>query len=271
MSIHADPALHRFLRHFALDASTPPKALLRQVVQAFAKLPYENLTKIIKTAETGSIPDARPDPEEVIAEHVRFGTGGTCFSLTATLLHLLRQLGWQAEPILADRPYGPNTHCALLVWIEGQPHLVDPGYLLTEPIPLSSRQETRVPTSFQDVLLLPKTSDKLELHTIQQGKVTPRLTFKTQPIDAAEFLRVWEESFTWEMMRYPVVTAVTAGEHLYLQGNRLQARSRQQAERRELPPEELAREIHRRFGIEEQVVRKALAILKRQGEGIIVD
>lgn len=271
MSTHADPALNRFLRHFALDAATPPPMLLRQVVQAFARLPYENLTKIIKTAETGSIPDARPGPEEVIAEHVRLGTGGTCFSLTATLLHLLRQLGWQAEPILADRPYGPNTHCALLVWIDGQPHLVDPGYLLTEPIPLLSRQETLIPTSFQDVLFRPQANDTLELQTIQQGKVTPRLTFKTSPVDAGEFLKVWEDSFTWEMMRYPVVTAVTAGEHLYLQGNRLQARSRLQVERRELPPEALAREIHRRFGIEEQVVRKALAILRKQGEEVTVD
>jgi arylamine N-acetyltransferase len=263
-----DPALSGFLRHFDLSLTVPQEILLRQVIQAFARLPYENLTKIIQEAEAASVAQTRPTPEIIVAEHIQLGTGGTCFSLTATLVHLLRQLGWQAEPILADRPYGPNTHCALLVWIEGRPHLVDPGYLLTEPIPLETKQATRVPTSFHALLLLPKPGDKLELQTIHQGKVTPRITFKTNPVDESEFREVWDDSFSWEMMRYPVVTAVTAGQHLYLQGNRLQTRSRYQIERRELPPEELARHIAACFGIDVNVAEKALLILKKKGEKV---
>lgn len=264
----ADPTLRQFLEHFHLDVTASPEMLLRQVVQAFARLPYENLTKIIKEAETGSSAAALPSPATIVTEHIQLGTGGTCFSLTATLLHLLRHLGWQAEPILADRPYGPNTHCALLVWIGERPHLIDPGYLLTEPIPLSSTKEMRVPTAFHEVLLLPGADGKLALQTIHQGKATPRLTFKTTPVDVGEFLQVWNDSFTWEMMRYPVVTAVHQGQHLYLQGNRLQTRNHHQVERRELSPEMLAQEIARCFGIDIGVARKALAILHRQGERI---
>ena len=52
---------------------------------------------------------ARPEvvsPAEVLADHEQCGAGGTCFSLTAAFLHLVRSLGWKAEPLLADRRYG---------------------------------------------------------------------------------------------------------------------------------------------------------------------
>src|SRR5262249_11967835 len=195
------------------------------------------------------------------------GTGGTCFSLTAALLHLLRSLGWQAEPILADRPYGPDTHCALLVWIDGRPHLIDPGYLLIEPIPLLSDGEQRIPTSFHEVLLTPRAGGaKLDLHTLSQGRSTHRITFKTEPADPGQFLKVWDASFAWEMMRYPVLTRVAEGRHLYLQGNRLQTRSREAVHRTEIAPAELAAQIAATFGIDARVTARALAVLHRKGE-----
>ncbi len=83
------------------------------------------------------------------------GSGGTCFSLTATLLALVRSLGLRAEPILADRPYGERTHSGLIVWIDDRAHLVDPGYLLTEPIPLEADLLIEKPTSFNTVILTP--------------------------------------------------------------------------------------------------------------------
>lgn len=90
-----------------------------------------------------------------MADHFAFGIGGSCFSLTAALLHLLRSLGWPAVPLLADRRYGQNTHCALVVWIEDRPHLVDPGYLIVDPIPLDLKRSTQVATAFNELILSP--------------------------------------------------------------------------------------------------------------------
>src|SRR5262249_17989982 len=114
--------LRAFEQHFGLRPTREPMQLLRHVTAAFARLPYDNLTKIIRDAEEGSPVRARRPPSEVWADHERWGAGGTCFSLTATLLHLVRALGWRAEPILADRRYGANTHCALVVWNDERPH-----------------------------------------------------------------------------------------------------------------------------------------------------
>src|ERR1700722_19167084 len=100
------PLLRQFLRAHRIDGTKPPVELLGEVAQAFARLPFENLTKIIKDAEAGRVEEARRAPAEVLADHWTLGAGGTCFALTATMLHLVRALGWQAQPILADRRYG---------------------------------------------------------------------------------------------------------------------------------------------------------------------
>jgi arylamine N-acetyltransferase len=261
--------LQRFLKHFRLPSDAAPREMLRQVAAAFARLPYENLTKIIKDDELGRAEQARRTPEEVLADHVALGAGGTCFSLTAAFLHLVRSLGWRAEPILADRWYGQNTHCALVVWIDGRPHLIDPGYLIVDPIALDTGlQETRVQTAFNELVLTPQEDgQKLDLSTVQLGSRRLRLTFKTQPADAGEFLRAWDASFDWDMMHYPLLTRVSGERQLYLNGRRFQVRSRDVVQREEIAADDLITRIVREFGVRPEVVVRALAILKRKGEG----
>ena len=257
-------ALRSFAKHFQLDREGPEELLVESAATAFASLPYENLTKILKHDQEGGA--ARRGPEEVIGDHIRLGSGGTCFSLTAALLHILRGLGLHSEPILADRHYGENTHCALLVWLDGKPHLLDPGYLILKPLPLPGNKELEqvVPTAFNEVLLRHRErGSKIELHTRQQGAVSHRLTFKPEPAEDRDFLDAWDASFGWEMMRYPLLTRVRDGDQLYLQGTRLQRRSRKEVERTELSA---AGDIARNFGLEEGLVRQALAAFSRRGE-----
>jgi len=259
--------LTAFLKHFRLSPDRNPRELLRDVAAAFTNLPYENLTKIIKEDQEQAAAGARRLPAEVLADHFRVGAGGTCFSLTATLLHLVRSLGWEAEPLLADRRYGENTHCALLVRIAGRPHLLDPGYLILDPIPLDVPSETRIVTEFNELLLTPRPGGgRLDLATVSQGQQKYRLTFKTDPADAGEFLQAWDASFDWDMMRYPVLSRVRGGRQLYLQGGRFQARDHQSVRREEIPGQQLTQRIAEAFGIAPEVVESALEILHRKGE-----
>lgn len=256
-----------FLKHFRLSADRTPRDLLRDVATAFANLPYENLTKIIKEDQEQAAIRARRLPAEVLADHFAAGAGGTCFSLTATLLHIVRSLGWEAEPLLANRRYGENTHCALLVWIGGRPHLLDPGYLILDPIPLDTRGQTRIVTEFNELVLTPQAEGhRLDLATVAQGQRKHRLTFKTDPADPGEFLQAWDASFDWDMMRYPVLSRVRRGRQLYLQGDRFQIRDQQSVCREEIPGQQLALQIAEAFGIAPAIVARALQILHRKGE-----
>lgn len=279
-SVPSRRTLETFLDHFSLAhrrspgqrllpgrETTGPRGLLEDVVRAFSRLPYENLTKIIKKSAAGSAWRARRLPEEVVRDHIARGTGGTCFSLTYALLDLLRSLGWRTEPILADRRYGENTHCALLVELDGETHLVDPGFLILRPVRLDRREPVRVDTGFNTVWLAPRAAgERLDLSTEQQGGRRYRLTFKTDPVEESRFIDAWEASFDWDMMRYPVLTRTTGAGQLYLQGHRLQRRDLEGVERRDLSPESLPARIAREFGIDRQVATEALRILERQGE-----
>jgi hypothetical protein len=184
--------------------------------------------------------------------------------LTWTLLQLVRALGWQAEPILADRRYGADTHCAIVVWIDGEKHLLDPGYLLVDALALPKSGAVRVQTAFNQVELQAEPSGtKVNLITIDQSKATERLTYKTDPVDTSQFLRAWDASFDWEMMTYPVLSWISAGRQLYLQKNHLLTRSAEVSKRIEVDPQQMVSEIAEQFGIAPSISEKALAFLKQ--------
>jgi arylamine N-acetyltransferase len=261
--VQAKELLQQFLAAHEIVKRKPVETL-RAIGQAFSHLPYENLTKIIRHAETGNVEEARRMPGEVLADHQCSGAGGTCFSLTWTLLQLVRALGFAAEPILADRRYGANTHCALLVWIDSQPHLLDPGYLLVDPLPLPREGEVTVPTTFNQVKLVTQDETKLALHTIQQSRQVHRLDYKPRPVDTSTFLRVWDESFDWEMMTYPLISKIKAGRQWYLQKNHLVVRDHQGSQLVDLTEDTMAVQIAQQFGIDLAIVELALRIVRRR-------
>jgi arylamine N-acetyltransferase len=256
-----------FLGHFGLDRGAPPADLLRDTARAFSRIPYENLTKILKLDREGSAERARRHPPEVVADHIALGAGGTCFSLTAALLHIVRALGFEAQPILADRKYGPNTHCAMVVTIDRRPHLIDPGFLITEAIPLDGGEVTRLATAFNEVVLTRrKGGAEIDLHTLQKGNRTYRLSFKAAPADPGEFLKAWDDSFTWDMMRYPLLTRVAGDRQLYLQGLHRHLRSREGIQRDEIGLDELPARIGEDFGVDPRIAARAIEVLRRKGE-----
>jgi arylamine N-acetyltransferase len=259
--------LTEFMAHFDIPSQAESRRLLRTIAGAFATLPYENITKIIKREECGNPEKARRYPEEVIRDHIAWGTGGTCFSLTSALMHLVRSLGWEAEYILADRRYGQNTHCALLVRIDGIPHLLDPGYLITDPIPLFGQSEREFKTSFNRLVLTPDEGrNKTSLSTIQGGERMYRLSYKTSPVDTGEFCKAWDASFSWDMMRYPLLTRTADSKQIYLKGSKIQIRDGDSVQRGEILMEELIAKIAAEFRIHPSVVAHGISILRGRGE-----
>ncbi len=259
--------LAAFAAHFDIQPSGFPAQLLRDVVAAFAILPYENITKIIKRAECGTPEKSRRYPEEVISDHISWGTGGTCFSLTSALRHLVRSIGFEAEYILADRRYGQDTHCALLLWVNGVPHLLDPGFLIVDPLWLSGRAELEIETGFNRIVLTPEErGNRISLSTVRQNLRAYRLTYKTSPVNDGEFFKAWDASFDWDMMKYPLLTRMAASGQVYLRGSRLQISNADSVERREIKREDLIAQISMEFRIHPAVVARAISTWKAGGQ-----
>ncbi|MBI4613279.1 MAG: arylamine N-acetyltransferase, partial [Planctomycetes bacterium] len=90
---------------------------LARIARDFARFPYENLTKILACARTGE-PERRL-PAEVMADHERWGAGGTCFALTHFFGRILGAAGFEPELLFADRSYAQDAHTALSVTVSG--------------------------------------------------------------------------------------------------------------------------------------------------------
>ena len=261
--LHDSDLLAQFLSRSGIDpASDPESAILAKLCRAFARIPYENLTKIIKSGSVMSAGSAKRLPAEVIRDYLHYGAGGTCFSLTAAFIGLLNALGFEAHPILADRHYGPETHCAL-VFVQGaQLELLDPGYLIDTPTPLPTTAPVTVTHGFNTVELHPREAGrKVDLYTVIKRDRRQRLTYRVAPVDGATFGRAWERSFAWEMMTYPVLTRACDGVQYYLQGHTLRMRDQERTVKRTLTPEERFDLIHSAFGIHPQIIATALTAL----------
>jgi arylamine N-acetyltransferase len=258
--------LAEFLDYFNIDGQQAPRRLFCAAARAFSRIPYENITKIIRRAEAGGSIRARRSPDEVVADHIRWGTGGTCFSLTSALCRLARRMGLEAEYLLADRSYGQNTHSALLVRIDGEPYLADPGFLITEPVPLALAGPREIASGGERLTLIPD-GDRISLFTGRGGKSVHRLTYKTAPVDAVEFGDAWDASFQWEMMRYPLLARAGSSGRTYLRGSMLQVSNNDSVNRMVIPENELVSKIAVEFGIHPALVSRALHILGNQRDG----
>ena len=105
----------------------------------------------------------------------------------------------------------------------------------------------------------------MDLHTRQDQQTTYRLTFKTTPVDAGEFLRAWDVSFDADMMRYPVLSRVVGNQQIYFQKQHLLVRGADESRRREVTPDRLIDELARQFQIAPALIAKALQVLKKKG------
>lgn len=267
--MNLDPLLLTFFAHVGAPLRGDPPTLLTALLQNFARIPYENLTKIIGAAEgTGAI--FKQTPEEVIQGFIAHGTGGTCFPLTETLVRLVRALGFEAHPILADRRYGTDTHCALICKLSSHPtdtvwHLIDPGYLITTPcrIPHEGSARYELPITTIELRAADEPS-RLHLYTSTNGETNLkyRLTYKIAPVDAGTFHKAWERSFDWEMMTYPIISSIVGNTQVYVQKKSLLVRSATQSTRVTLTDESLIHEVATRLSLSPHVVRQALKCLR---------
>ncbi len=261
--IHDNELFGRFLRYVGIHPDVDfEDVLLHKLCQVFSVMPYENLTKIIKSDAEISASRAKRLPDEVIREYLHYGTGGTCFSLTATFIAILNAFGFETYPILADRRYGVDTHCALVFLQKTEFFLLDPGYLIYQPTRLPTTEPVSFSTGFNMIELQPhEAGRKVDLVTIINNDRRFRLTYKVNPVDGPTFGRAWERSFAWEMMTYPVLSRNQNGTHQYLQGHLLRTRNREGCVKHILSPDEQHEFISAALGIHAHIIKKAFSVI----------
>ncbi|MCK4547963.1 MAG: arylamine N-acetyltransferase [Candidatus Eisenbacteria sp.] len=263
-----------FFKHFRLDPSARGPLFLQQLVSSFGRLPYENLSKIIRSREEKDPVDWFRLPAEVMKDHVEHRLGGTCFSLTFFLERLLICTGFNCYKVMAHMRAGENIHCAAIVRLPEGDVLIDPGYGLNRPVALSKDRPVRFVSRHGGVeLVFDPEDERFHLFTYMAQERKWRYCFTNEPVSDEEFERHWIASFSKSSMSNVCLYRASHHGHLYLRKNHLRITSFR-GQRKENVRESLDKTVETYFGIAPHWVEEARGILaerraawqKRNGE-----
>jgi len=249
-----------FLSHFGLPENPPPELeSLRELYRAFSDLPYENVSKIIRShepAENG-MPSFRT-PDEVLEGYLSSRLGGTCFSLTQCLFSLLSSCGFKAYRVLGDMRHGPNIHCAVIVTLAGSNYLCDAGYLLPEPVLLDPGGRSMHKGTIYTYLLEPDPEPGVySMHTrTHAGDLRWRYCIRDRAVDDSEFEFHWRRSFDLPMNRQLLLSRNLEDKQVYVHKNHLRLKLPDGRKNRNIRTS-LGQSIEELFGIQAQLVERA--------------
>ncbi|MFC2171453.1 arylamine N-acetyltransferase [Acidobacteriota bacterium] len=252
-----------FLSSKGINPARPSLSFLERLTRAFASIPYENITKIVRFHEQSEWENRLRLPQDVIKEHVDYQAGGTCFSLTFCLDKILGHLGFKTRIAMADMPSGTNLHCAVIIETDSGIHLADPGYLQPCPLPVPS-QGSLTAQGGSSPIRLDRSGDVIALSTIAPGGEKQRYLLKDIPLSQEDFIGHWIRSFDYPMQNGILVTALRGSTHLYLHNNHFRATCGDHVEKDNVR-QGYGERIEKAFGIQASLAEKARDILRSRG------
>ncbi len=263
-------AIQQFLSHIQPAASGPSLEHITQIVSQFSSIPYENVSKIIKFANSSGEISFRM-PEEIYEDHRRWRLGGTCFSLTFYLLEILGFFDYQCSPVMGDMKWGENVHTALLLHYQGNNYLVDPGYMIHQPLQISKDTIQRYTAPHAGIEIRFRTADeRFDLFTFRSGNYTWRYRFSPTPVSLEEFSRHWIASFFKPTMHGICLTRTNQHEMIYVHNDFTKISSRETVNRLRAR-NETEKIIMEKFGIPLHLIeeaRHALDINRRKEQAL---
>ncbi len=253
----------RFLKDFGFDGEHPSLDHIAAVSRYFSRLPYENISKILKRSMDKQETLFRL-PEEVIDDHFSWHAGGTCFSLTYFLVGIYRVLGYEAEALICSLNWGSNNHAAVQLNFNGRVFLIDPGYMIFKPLPLEARSvQNRISADTGISLRFQEDSDTYALYTFRNNQFIRRYQFENRAVPLEIFSKHWKASFELPGMNELTLTRVSGYEMLFIQGDFIKITSPEQIQKlRESDTAE--RLIREKFRIPEGKLEEAKFILKQR-------
>lgn len=260
--IEHQAGVKRFLGHFELHPQKLDLLNLQLILEKFAEIPYENISKIIKLSQHWNSDDKFRLPEEVIEEHIEYHLGGTCFSLTFFLQSILTQMGYVCYPVMAHMRAGQNIHCSLVVMLDRIKYLVDPGYLLNQPMAINPMlKRIYLHDSGGVELQYDAPSGYYNLFTFDRKEIKWRYQFRDHPCPPQEFLQHWSDSFTKAMMHGICLTRTTKKGLIYIHNDYLRKVSYHDKKSHKIK-NSLHATVQSYFGIDQKLIESAKSAIE---------
>jgi arylamine N-acetyltransferase len=258
LSSGSDPssrAGRAFADHFGLRPDRPDRSLLEDACSAFSTIPYENLTKLLRKLSTEPGPDRLRLADVIVEEYVSLGAGGTCFSLTNALVGILSSFGFDARPVMGDMKHGADIHCAVLVEAPYGDYVLDPGYLVAEPVPATGGS---VSVGSSTLTWVADSPGRISMFVERGSGPEKRYELKLAEIAGEEFLGHWQRSFDAPGMNSLHLCRAGGGERLYAHNSNLRIEARS-GKRNVKLREDWAGSVSALFGLDGRLAAQALA------------
>lgn len=254
-------ASRALLEYFSLKPAGPLDVFLTGLMDRYTMIPYENLSKIVRRESTGMEEERLRLPEEVFQNYLERGLGGTCFSLAYYLLSVLHTAGLSAYICMAHMGRRMNVHCVTVVEAPEGKCLLDPGYVITKPVPMRKEAPVFValPHTYVGLTYDPPRS-VFELSTGGPEAMKRRYWFEDVPVSFSDLYVYWQRSFTLDTLNDVCFTMRRGESLIYLHGNYFRETCIAGA-RSERIKGSLEHAIGSLLGVKAPIVEKALAAL----------
>ncbi len=242
---------------------------IQSICRDLSQITYENLTKIIRYADSGDARSARIADDSFQNDADAWMGGGTCFSMTWHLYQKLAEEGLKPRLMMGHKRKEKNIHCGLRLSLDGKNYFFDPGYLIFDPLEMPESFLTAKSSAFfpltPNQVRLDRENGVLSLFTgMNLHSMKLRFEFPEEGVEERDFHRFWTESFDREMMTYPVLNRLDRenGIQYYYQKGNLMTRDSTGSRMEKIPEEQQIPVLSRLFSLSPDTVERALTVLK---------
>ncbi len=255
----------RYLSLLGVPREAPAlPALARLVAAHLARIPFENVSKLIRHAR--GEPATLDELDEFLDRIERSNLGGTCYACASHFNALLDGLGYDARLCGAAMDQ-PDVHAVNVIAVDGHEYLVDVGFAAPffTPLPLDEQDPVVVPLGRESYVLQPRSAEgNNRLDHLEDGAVIHGYTLDRTPREPAHFRAVIADSFRSDstfLNRLRIVRH-TPERSISLRNFTITVTEGDTIRTRTLPgPEALADVVEVLLGIPASTAREALAAL----------
>jgi len=248
----------------------PNLLLLDRLIAAYVRtVPWESAFRIVKRASTPNLAQCSRWPEEFWQDHLLKGGGGSCFESNYAFSSILAELGYDGYLTINNMGDSIGCHSAIIVPLQGQKWLVDVGFPIYAPLPISRNGVMHRPTPFYHYTIRPDGADRYQIER-QPHPNWIAFTLIDRPVSDEEYREVTTADYAPDghFLERVIIHKIleekayrfTADEHPP------QLTHFDYGHRRDQPIKgDIAKAVSATFGLDETIVRRALHLISDGG------
>jgi len=201
--------------------------ILNNILIGIKNIPYENITKIFRLELP---PNIRPRNEALLLkEYNESYRGGTCFSLSNTILQILRDNNISANFAMGKMERETFPHFFVIFDFKNEKYFIDSGFMIYNPIKLTLDKRNEFSTSITDYLLEYDKENEYKLYSLDNNKKKFRYSFSPTPINDEKFNDYWIKSFDY--INSITASKIVDNKHIFISGDFVQIKQKNTIEK----------------------------------------